>query len=72
LVFFLPLGGYWLLAILTAFHPRALWVVAILGPPLVLVGLAVVASLRVEHDVSCIADARFGIALHPTLPLGQT
>ena len=45
LVFFLPLGGYWLLALVTAFHPRPLWVVAILGPPLLLVAMAVVRKL---------------------------
>ena len=45
LVFFLPLGVYWLLAILTAFHPRPLSVLVIFALPLVLTVAAVVGRL---------------------------
>jgi hypothetical protein len=40
-VFWLPLVGYWLLAILMAFHPLPPWLVVILGSPLVLVAVAI-------------------------------
>jgi hypothetical protein len=45
LVFFLPLVGYWLLAVLAAFHPRPLWVVEMVEPLLVLMALAVVGKV---------------------------
>ena len=44
-VFLLPLAGYWLLAIVTAFHPRPLWVLSIFALPLVLTAAAVVGKL---------------------------
>jgi hypothetical protein len=40
-VFWLPLVGYGLLAILMAFHPQPPWIVLILGCPLVLVAFAI-------------------------------
>jgi hypothetical protein len=46
LIFFLPLGCYWLLAVLATFHPRPLWVVAMVGPLLVLMALAVVGKFE--------------------------
>jgi hypothetical protein len=49
LVFFLPVGGYWLLAILTAFHLRPLWVLSIFAPPLVLMAGGVVCKFRVDY-----------------------
>ena len=44
-VFLLPLAGYWLLAIVTAFQPRPLWVLSIFVLPLVLMAAAVVGKL---------------------------
>jgi hypothetical protein len=44
LVFFLPLGCYWLLAVVIAFHPRPLWVLAISALPLMLITLTVIGS----------------------------
>jgi hypothetical protein len=39
-VFWLPLVGYWLLAILMAGHTQPPWIVMILGCPLVLMAFA--------------------------------
>jgi hypothetical protein len=39
--FWIPLVGYWLLAVLTAFYPQPPWIVVILGSPLVLVAFAI-------------------------------
>jgi hypothetical protein len=44
LVFFLPLACYWLLAVVIAFHPRPLWVLAISALPLLLMTLTVIGS----------------------------
>ena len=41
LVFWLPLVGYWALAILIVFYPQPPWVVVILGSPLVLVAFRI-------------------------------
>jgi hypothetical protein len=41
LVFWLPLVGYWLLAILLVCYPQPPWVVAILGSPLVLAAFVI-------------------------------
>jgi hypothetical protein len=46
LAFFLPLVGYWLLAIVMVFHPRPPWVLVILGSPLVLLALAISGHLN--------------------------
>jgi hypothetical protein len=40
-LFWLPLVGYWLLAILTVFHSQPPWMVMILGSPLVFVAFAI-------------------------------
>ena len=41
LVFWLPLVGYWFLAILMASYPQPPWVLVILGSPLVLMAFAI-------------------------------
>jgi hypothetical protein len=74
LAFFLPLVGYWLLAILMVFHPQPPWILVILGSPLVLLAFAIGGHLnerRAEppHPTVTVPAVAAGRGLGADLPL---